>query len=116
MSRLVIITRPDLLPGFELARVGGAYGAEDVDTAEEIIGGLLDSGESGLLAIDDSILAQIDAALKRRLDAAEQLPYISIPGGRPVGPESSRKAHLARMIRQAIGIHIIFTSDEKAGD
>jgi vacuolar-type H+-ATPase subunit F/Vma7 len=111
MSRLLIITRPSLVPGFELARVE-AYGAEDVESAEELIEELLNSGESGLLAIDDGILAHLDPALIKRLDAAEQLPYLPIPGGRPLGPEATRKYRLAEMIRRAIGFHVTFKGEE----
>lgn len=111
MSRLVIITRPPLVPGFELARVD-AHGVEDVESAEEFIEQLLDSGETGLLAIDDGILGHIDPALIKRLEAAEQLPFIHIPGGQPLGPEATRKYRLAEMIRRAIGFHITFKGEE----
>ena len=36
MSRLIVLTRPDLVPGFQLAGVD-AYGAQDVETAQEMI-------------------------------------------------------------------------------
>jgi len=111
MSRLLIITRPNLVPGFELARVD-AFGVEDVESAEELIEDLLKSGESGLLAIDDGILAHIDPALIKRLDSAEQLPYLPIPGGQPLGPEATRKYRLAEMIRRAIGFHVTFKEED----
>lgn len=111
MSRLLIITRPPFVPGFELARVE-AYGVEDVESAEELIEELMESGETGLLAIDDGILAHIDPALIKRLDAAEQLPYLPIPGGQPLGPEATRRYRLAEMIRRAIGFHVIFQGEE----
>ena len=111
MSRLLIITRPSLVPGFELARAE-AYGVEDVESAEELIEELLNSGESGLLAIDDGILARLDPALVKRLDAAEQLPYLPIPGGQPLGPEATRRYRLAEMIRRAIGFHVTFKGEE----
>jgi vacuolar-type H+-ATPase subunit F/Vma7 len=94
-----------------LARVD-AYGAEDVESAEGVVEELLESGESGLLAIDDGILAEMDPAFLRRLQAAEQLPYISIPGGRPLGQEAHRRYRLAEMIRRAIGVHITFKGEE----
>ncbi len=111
MSRLLIITRPHLLPGFELARVD-ACAVDDVDEAEELIEELLQSREPGLLAIDDGIHALIDPALIRRLDAAEQLPHLIIPGGRPLGPEATRKYRYAEMIRRAIGYHVIFKGED----
>jgi len=111
MSRLIIITRPAFVPGFELARVE-AFGVEDAETAEELIEELLKSGETGLLAIDDGILAYINPVLIKRLDAAEQLPYLPIPGGQPLGPEATRRYRLAEMIRRAIGFHVVFGREE----
>lgn len=111
MSRLLIITRPHLLPGFELARVD-AFAARDVEEAAELIAELLRSREPGLLAIDDGLHALLDPALIRRLDAAEQLPHLVIPGGQPLGPEATRKYRFAEMIRRAIGYHLVFKGEE----
>jgi len=111
MSRLFIITRPVLVPGFQLAGVD-AYGVRDVETAQEMISGWLESGESGLLAIDDGLLARMDQAFLKSLRAYENLPFISIPSGQPLGVEASRRYQLAEAIRRAIGIHITFKGEE----
>lgn len=115
MSRLLIVTRPALLPGFRLAGVD-AYAAEDVETAEEYIKTWLDSGEVGLLAIDDGLIAHMDRALLGRLAAADHLPYLMIPGGGPLGPGVSRRHRIAEMIRKAIGFHITFKGEEREGE
>jgi len=114
MSRLLILTRPSLAPGFQLAGVD-AYGAEDVESAQEMIAGWLDSGEAGLLAIDDGLLSRMDQDLVKRLEAAEQLPFIVIPGGGALGPEASRRHRIAELIRRAIGFHITFKGEEVEG-
>lgn len=111
MSRLLVLTRPALVLGFHLAGVE-AFGAEDVETAAELIDSWLQAGESGLLAIDDGLLDHLDPALLKRLDSAEQLPHLAIPGGRPLGPEASRRERVAEMIRRAIGIQITFKGDD----
>ena len=112
MSQLFIITRPALVTGFQLAGVN-AYGAEDVESAQELIGKWLNAGEVGLLAIDDGLLAHMDAAFLRHLDSYENLPYLAIPGGRDLGPEASRRHRIAALIRQAIGFHITFKGKEE---
>jgi len=89
-----------------------AYGAEDVETAQELIEAWLEAGEVGLLAIDDGLLARLKPAFIKRLEAAEQLPYLAIPGGGPLGPEASRRHRIAEMIRHAIGFHITFKGEE----
>lgn len=112
MSQLFIITRPSLVTGFQLAGVN-ACGAEDVETAQELIDKWLDAGEVGLLAIDDGLLTRMDTVFLRRLDAYENLPYLAIPGGQPLGPEASRRHRIAALIRRAIGFHITFKGEEE---
>jgi vacuolar-type H+-ATPase subunit F/Vma7 len=111
MSQLFIITRPSLVTGFHLAGVD-AYGAKDVETAQELIAEWLNAGEVGLLAIDDGLLAHMDRTFLRRLDAYENLPYLAIPGGQPLGPEASCRHRIAALIRRAIGFHITFKGEE----
>jgi vacuolar-type H+-ATPase subunit F/Vma7 len=111
MSRLLVITRPALVPGFQLAGVE-AYGPEDVEAAQGLINHWMEAGEVNLLAIDDGILAQMDSAFVKRLEAAERLPYLSIPGGQPLGLEITRRFRIAEIIRQAIGFHITFKGEE----
>ncbi len=110
MSRLIVVTRPSLAPGFQLAGVE-AFAADDADAAQRLVTGWLDTGEAGLLALDDGLLADFDPAVRRRLEAAEQLPYIAIPGGGPLEPKTSRQRHISELIRRAIGFHITFRGE-----
>jgi len=112
MSRLLVVTRPGLVNGFRLAGVE-AFAAEDVETAQELIESWVEAGESGLVAIDDGYLERINPSVIRRLEASEQLDYLAIPGGEPLGPESSRRQRLAQQIRRAIGFHITFKGEEE---
>jgi vacuolar-type H+-ATPase subunit F/Vma7 len=111
MSRLLVVTRPSLVPGFQLAGVT-AYGVADVESAQELIDDWIASGESGLLAIDDGLLDLMETSFLNRLDAYESMPYLSIPGGRPLAREASRKYRIAEMIRRAIGFQITFQGEE----
>lgn len=111
MSRLLVVTRPALVQGFHLAGVE-AYGAEDVESAQELIENWLKAGEIGLLAIDDGLLERMDPVFIRRLETSDRLPFLAIPGGQPLGPEASRKHRIAEMIRRAIGFHITFKGEE----
>ena len=111
MSRLLVVTRPSLVSGFQLAGVD-AYGADDSETAQELVNEWLDSGEVGLLAIDDGLLECMPPAFVKRLESSEQIPYLAIPGGQPLGPEASRQYRIVQTIRQAIGFHITFKGEE----
>lgn len=110
MSRLLILTRPELARGFHLAGVD-AIGVPDVETAQEQIQRWLDQGLTGLLALDDGLLARMDEQFIRRLDDAEELTYILIPGGESLGVEYSRQYHIAKLIRRAVGVHITFEGE-----
>lgn len=115
MSQFLVVTRPDLVPGFQLAGVE-AHGIEDVETAQELIEKLMIAGEAGLLAIDDGLLAHMDATFLKRLASSENLLYLAIPGGGALGPEVSQRHRIARLIRRAIGFHITFKGEEESSD
>ena len=111
MSRLLVLTRKTLLPGFQLAGVD-AYGIEEIETAEELIENWLKIEEVGLLAIDEGLLEHLDSSLIKLLDTSEKLPYLIIPGGGRLGADISRRHRISEMIRRAIGSHITFKSEE----
>ena len=112
MSQLFVLTRPSLVPGFQLAGVD-AHGVEDVESAQELIEKWMTAGEEGLLAIDDSLLAHFDAAFLKRLASFETLHYLAIPGGEPLGPEASQRHRIVTLIQRAIGFHITFKGEEE---
>jgi vacuolar-type H+-ATPase subunit F/Vma7 len=112
MSRLIILTRPELAPGFQLAGIE-SYFAKDVETAQELIETWIAADEEGLLAIDDGLLEKMDPAFIKRMESTGKIPFLAIPGGEPLGPESSRKHRIAEMIRRAIGFHITFKGEEE---
>jgi vacuolar-type H+-ATPase subunit F/Vma7 len=115
VSQLLVVTRPSLVAGFQLAGVD-AHGAEDVETAQTLIEKWMTAGDVGLLAVDDGLLAEMDKAFLTRLASAENLPYLAIPGGQPLGPEASQRGRLAALIRRAIGFHITFKGEAEGSE
>ncbi len=111
MSRLLVVTRPSLLPGFHLAGVE-AFAAEDAVEAQSIIAKWLEPGETGLIAIDDGLLAGFDPAFRRKLEGADHLPHLAIPGGGPLEIALSGRRRIAEIIRKAIGFHITFQGEQ----
>lgn len=111
MSRLLIVTRPELVSGFHLAGVE-AYAAEDAATAKRLIIRWLDEGETGLLAIDEALMSEFDHAFRRRLAAADQLPYLLLPGGQAAQMERAGQRRIAALLRRAIGFHITFQGEQ----
>ena len=111
MSHLLIVTRPRIAAGFQLAGVE-TFVVDDAIGAQELIGGWLDNGETGLLAIDEGLLLGMQPAFIHRLRASANLPHLAIPGGQPSGTGASRRHRIAEMIRGAIGFHITFKGEE----
>ena len=111
MSRLLVVARPSLVSGFHLAGVE-AFPAEAVEEAQGLIAQWLEAGETGLIAIDDGLLAGFEPAFRRRLEAANHLPYLAIPSGEPRGPEGGRRRQVAELIRRAIGFRITFQGEQ----
>ena len=112
MSHLLIVTRPRAAAGFQLAGVE-TFAVEDATGAQELIGGWLDNGEIGLLAIDEGLLLDMNPACLHRLQASANLPHLAIPGGQPLsGTKASRRHRIAEMIRRAIGFHITFKGEK----
>lgn len=111
MSRLWVVLRPSLVTGFHLAGVE-AYGAEDIETIEELITAWLDDGETGLLAIEDNLMANMDRTIIRRLDASSNQFYVTISGDESEGQIATRSARIAGMIRRAVGVHLTFEREK----
>ena len=114
MSRLLVVTYPALLSGFQLAGVE-AYGAEDAESAQNLISTWLDAGKEALLAIDQGLLEHMEQSFIERLQAAEHLVYLPIPGSEPIGKGISRRNRIAEMIRKAIGIQVTFKGEATEG-
>lgn len=115
MSELRAIVHPGLVAGFQLAGVE-TYSAEDVETAEELITGWLDAGDTCLLAIDDTLLAHVNPAVMKRLEASSDLLIIGIPSSARAGIGVTRGERIARMIRRSIGVHITFGNENLRRD
>jgi vacuolar-type H+-ATPase subunit F/Vma7 len=111
MSHLLVVTRPDLVCGFHLAGVE-AVAAADATAAQEFIAKWLDAGEVGLLAIDETLLADFDPAFSQRLAAAEQLPHLALPSGDLSETSSPGPSRIAAWLRRAIGFHITFHGEQ----
>lgn len=111
MSRLLIVTRPELVSGFHLAGVE-AYAAGDTAAAQRLIARWLDEGETGLLAIDEALVSKFEHAFQRRLAAANHLPYLLLPSGQAAETEQTGQQRIAALLRRAIGFHITFHGEQ----
>jgi hypothetical protein len=65
-----------------------------------------------LLAIDEALLRGMKPSFLRRLQEAEGLPHLAIPGGQASDVPLSRRKRLAEMLRRTTGYQITFKTEE----
>jgi len=89
-----------------------AYAARNTEEAIKLVIAWLDSGENGLLAIDETLLAEFGDEVRQRMDDAEQLPYLALPSGEPATTAVPVQHFVAEMIRRTVGFQLSFPGDE----
>lgn len=110
--RMVVITTPELIAGYRLAGVAtlaAASGSEASVRVRELVD---DAGERGIIAIHEPFLADLDPALRRRLDDSTAPLLVALPSGEAEAGESARRDRLLRTLWRAIGYHIGFPGGE----
>lgn len=115
MSHLVVLVRPELATGFQLAGVE-THPARDIETAEALLKSWLNQEQAGLLAIDAGLLNHLNAGLLRRLENSARLRHIPIPGGQDLGRDIARRHRIAELLHRAVGFHIAFAGEKAEAD
>jgi vacuolar-type H+-ATPase subunit F/Vma7 len=109
MGRLIVVTSQDQVTGYRMAGVT----SEAASSAREILGIVSDvagAHEGAMVAVDESLLAQVDPVARRRLDESMDPVVVSIPSGR--AGVSDRRARLSEVLRRAVGFRIRFPGEE----
>ncbi|MBI9045742.1 MAG: hypothetical protein JEZ06_14725 [Anaerolineaceae bacterium] len=114
MSRMVVLTRQSLVPGFQLAGVE-AFGTRSLKDAQSFLQSWMQADESMLIAIDHDILSEMDAVYQKQLTACDHLYIVPIPGSHTLSLEKYRHRFISEMIRKAIGIQISFKGSQDEG-
>ena len=110
MGHLMVITTPDIAPGFELAGVE-TFAVETVNQAETILEELLAGDEASLIVVRQGLLEAMGTRLQRQVRRSHRPVVIGIPGGIPTSSASGRRQrYLTELIRRAIGFRITFGS------
>jgi V/A-type H+/Na+-transporting ATPase subunit F len=105
MYKVVILTDPDTAHGFRLAGVDVVQ-AEDVDEAKGHINRLLEDDKTGILAVNEGFLAEVDDRVKDRIEATYRPIVVSLPVKEKLGAVGERKAFLARLVHRAVGFDV----------
>lgn len=109
MSRLVILTTPDLAPGYRLAGARTLAFGSSGETAEAIE--QLIAEEEGVIAVHEPYFHALDPRFRLRLDALPRPLVVPLPAGSGAESGTERRERLAQMLWQAIGYEITFESD-----
>lgn len=105
MYKLIVLTDPDNADGFRLAGVD----VEVIDNDDQVVdrlNRLLDDDDSGIIVVNERMMGAIDGRTQRKIDSVYRPLVISIPLKEQLEMGEDHRAHLARLIRRAIGFDI----------
>ena len=105
--RLVIITDTLRAYGFRLAGVE-TIAVEAAQSAEEQLSKLMCRGDVGIVGMNENYMADLDPAIRRKLDQANAPLLIAIPPGTLETARELQAKRVAESIRRIIGWRINF--------
>ena len=115
MGRVIVITTPELSPGYQMAHVQTivARSAREAQTRLEpfLADASVYRGDISVIAIHSAYLADMDEAVRRRIDTQPLPAVVALPTGLAQGGEAPRREQLASMLRRAIGFEITFQAE-----
>jgi len=102
---LVVLTDADTADGFRLSGVSVVV-ADTPEMARAQLNALLDDETSGIIAVNEKLMAEIDERTQRKIDSIYRPIVISLPIKEYLEVGEDHRAYLARLIRRAIGFDI----------
>jgi V/A-type H+-transporting ATPase subunit F len=105
LYKLIVLTDPSTADGFRLAGVD-VFTAETNEQARKILAGLVDDDGSGIIAVNEKMMAGIDERLQNKIDSIYRPIVISLPIREHLEIGEDHRAYLSRLIRRAIGFDI----------
>ena len=111
MGRLMVITTPDLAPGFQLAGVE-TFAVNSIEKAEEVMRQLLEADEASLIVVHRGLLQGMTPRLRRQIETSYRPVVVDIPGGMPTLSTGERRRQITELIRRAIGFQITFGPEQ----
>ena len=105
MYKLIVLTDEDTADGFRLAGVDVEV-AETPEAASRRLNTLLDEEESGIIAVNERMMAAVDERTQHKIDSIYRPIVISLPIKERLEMGEDHRAYLSRLIRRAIGFDI----------
>jgi vacuolar-type H+-ATPase subunit F/Vma7 len=107
MARLVIVTTPELAPGFELSGAS-TVASRSAEEACRAIHELARDPETGVIGVHEPYLEALDPGLREKLERSLAPLVVVLPAGVSGPAEPRGPASLAELMRRAIGTRITF--------
>lgn len=105
MYKLIVLTDPETADGFRLSGVD-VHVADSPEEARRKLAALVDDDGSGIIAVNEGMMAAIDERLQRKIDSIYRPIVISLPIREQLEVGEDHRAYLSRLIRRAVGFDI----------
>lgn len=105
MYKLVVLTDTDTGDGFRLAGVD-VITVDSPDDARKRLNELIDDDSSGIVAVNEAFMADIDERTQQKINSTYRPIVISLPIREKLHTDEDHRAYLSRLIRRAIGFDI----------
>ncbi len=103
MFKFMVLSDPDTASGFRMAGVE-AFEAANAEEARQVLPGLLQEEDAGIIAVSEDFMQGLDERLMTRIEQMPRPIVISIPGRARGG---GGMAYIERLLRRAIGYNIV---------
>lgn len=108
MGHLIVLTTPELEPGYRLAGVA-TRSLEAAQEAAELLDELLARPDEGdVIAVHEPFFNELPDVLRRRIDSLASPLVVALPGGEGADVEAERRAQHLRILWEAVGYQIAF--------
>ncbi len=111
MAHTIVITEPDLAPGYQLAGVETLI-AQSSQEAYQHIETLRRAGNVSVIAVHAPYYAELEDSLRREMEKQVIPVVISLPVGLKTAAAGTHREQVRRMLRRAIGFEITFQPEE----
>jgi len=105
LYKLVVLTDSDTGDGFRLAGVD-VITVEGPDEARKRLNELIDDDSSGIVAVNEAFMAEIDERTQQKINSTYRPIVITLPIREKLHTDEDHRAYLSRLIRRAIGFDI----------
>ncbi|PKQ20061.1 MAG: V-type ATP synthase subunit F [Actinobacteria bacterium HGW-Actinobacteria-6] len=105
MYKLVVLTDTDTGDGFRLAGVD-VITVDSPEEARKRLNELIDDDSSGIVAVNEAFMADIDERTQQKINSTYRPIVISLPIREKLHTDEDHRAYLSRLIRRAIGFDI----------